>query len=69
MEKVVFQVGGLKCGSCVSSIKTKLEEIEGVGSALPDRGESNVAVEYDPALVNIDNLKQIIIGDGLTLED
>ena len=68
MEKIVFQVGGLKCGSCVSSIKTKLEGVDGVSSAEPDRGDSKVTVEYDPGMVNIENLERIIIADGLTLE-
>jgi len=68
VEKIVFQVGGLKCGSCVSSIKTKLEAVDGVSNAEPDRGERKVMIEYDPAMVNIENLERIIIGDGLTLE-
>ena len=68
MEKIIFQVGGLKCGACESSIKKKLQDTRGVGAVKPDRGESKVEVEYDPAMIDVEGLKRIIIDDGLNLE-
>ncbi len=52
-----FKVGNMKCGGCVSNVKQKLEQLEGVTSVTVDLASASAEVkgDVDPDLV-IDTL-------------
>lgn len=45
MEKIVLQVSGMTCGSCVKSVREALLELEGVASVEVDLHAGKVTVE------------------------
>jgi copper chaperone CopZ len=54
-----LKVGNMKCGGCVSNVKQKLEQLEGVTAVTVDlaSASANVEGDVDPDLV-IDTLTE-----------
>ena len=74
MEKTVkksFPVTGLSCASCAISVESMLKAQKGVLSAAVNYANSSAWVEYEPATVQIADLKSVIqsIGYDLLIED
>ncbi|MFA7243182.1 MAG: heavy-metal-associated domain-containing protein [Sulfuricellaceae bacterium] len=64
MEKITLVVKGMTCMGCVRSVKTVLEPLAGVANVDITLDGGLVAVELDPALVQIDQLKAAIDDAG-----
>jgi copper chaperone CopZ len=64
MEKIVLRVEGMKCGGCESSVKNLLEALEGVVLAAADHAANQVDIDFDAALVSLDELKQAVSDAG-----
>lgn len=47
MEKQMLNVPNITCGHCVNSIKTELEEIDGVSAVAGDPDARTVTVKFD----------------------
>lgn len=47
MEAQTLNVPNISCGHCVNSIKTELEEMDGVKSVTGDAAAKTVTVEFD----------------------
>jgi len=48
MQKAIFKVLGMKCGSCAKVLKYGLEEAKGVNSADIDFKSAKAHLEFDP---------------------
>ena len=69
MTQIVIDVEGMKCGGCESLIKAKLESIDGVHAANADHKSGQVQIQFDASLVQVDELKDIILTQGYSVRD
>lgn len=59
MSEETFHIPNISCGHCVASIKSELEEIDGVQSVNGNPEQKTVSVTYDgPA--TIDTIKEML---------
>ncbi len=54
----------MHCGSCVSLIEETLGEQDGVRVALVDLDSARAVVEYDPALLDVEAIREAIAEVG-----
>ena len=64
METIIFNVEGMSCGHCVSSIKEALNELEGVCHSNISLEDKTVEVKYDTSLIDVNALKVAIVDTG-----
>lgn len=67
METIVLKVEGMKCGGCESMVKSSLEAVEGVRDARVSHQAKQVEIDFEPELTSIDQLKEVISGQGYTV--
>lgn len=64
MEKTVVKVGGMTCAACSARIDKMLNRAEGVSMASVNLATDSATVEYDPALISLAEIEQVIIDTG-----
>jgi copper chaperone len=64
METTVLKVSGMSCGGCVKSVTKVLSELPGVAKAEVTLQPGEAKVEFDPARVGRDAMKQAIDDAG-----
>jgi len=67
--KVELTVTGMKCGGCEKTIKDTLTGKDGVVSVVASHTDDQVIIEFDEAVVDEDDLIELIEGVGFTVED
>ena len=67
--KVELTVTGMKCGGCENTIKQALTGKDGIISVDTSHGDNWVAVEYDEAVLEEDDVIELIEDAGFTVED
>jgi len=65
--KTELKVQGMTCGRCERSVQNALTSLAGVLTAKADRVKGNVAVEYDPALVEPAALSKAVTAAGFAI--
>ena len=63
LKKEVFTVYG-NCGMCERTIEGSLKDVEGVSLADWDKETDLMTVEFDPAIITLDAIKQKIADVG-----
>lgn len=69
VEKLHLKVGGMSCSFCVASMTKALERTEGVRQASINLAHEEALIEYEPAKVSPQQLKQLILDLGYTVRD
>ena len=65
MEKQTFSIPNISCGHCVMTIKSELNELEGVTTVDGNPDSKNVTVEWeDPA--TLDKIKETLANGNCT---
>ncbi|WP_124950034.1 heavy-metal-associated domain-containing protein [Sulfuriferula thiophila] len=64
MQHIVLNITGMTCGGCTNSVKRVLSALPGIGEVNVSLEHANAEVEFDPAVVNIEALKQAIEAAG-----
>jgi copper chaperone len=64
METTVLKVSGMSCGGCVKSVTNVLTALPGVAKAEVTLTPGEAKVEFDPAQVSRDAMKQAIDDAG-----
>ena len=64
--KVILKLTNMHCTSCAILIDTVLEELPGVKSSKTSYADNQVEVEFDPTLVNVNQILQVIENEGYT---
>jgi copper chaperone len=64
MVKETIKVGGMSCGHCVSAVEGSVKELDGISAIKVSLDEGVVAVEFDPALISLDKIKEAIDEQG-----
>jgi len=59
-----FEIEGMTCAACVRRVERALEKVEGVRAASVNLATERATVDYDPALVSVDDLTGAIAGAG-----
>lgn len=60
-------VQGMRCASCVTQVESALNNTPGVVSSAVNSATAEVDIEYRPALVDVDGLRQAVADSGYTL--
>lgn len=63
-ETKVLDVEGMSCNHCANSIKNAVGGLNGVAQVSVDLECSNVAVEFEPDLIDLDTIKNTIEEQG-----
>jgi len=63
-EKAVIKVGGMTCASCVQTVQKALQTIDGVISADVNLSNERAYVTYNPSLVDIKKIRDVIHNAG-----
>ncbi|MHB9093615.1 MAG: cation transporter [Eubacteriales bacterium] len=64
MANVVMNVEGMSCNHCKMSVEKALKTLNGVKDAVVNLAGKTVSIDYDPAVVNGNNLKKTISDAG-----
>jgi copper chaperone len=64
VERIELKVEGMTCGGCVKSIQNALNARDGVASATADLDAKQVAIEFDPAVIQQADLVEAIEDAG-----
>lgn len=64
MAEATIKVEGMSCGGCVRSVTEALKAQPGVGSAEVSLEMAQARIDYDPALVSVERLRQAIEDAG-----
>jgi copper chaperone len=64
MAKETIKVGGMSCGHCVSAVEGSVKELNGISTVKVNLDEGLVDVEFDPALISLDKIKEAIDEQG-----
>ncbi|MBI4490443.1 MAG: heavy metal translocating P-type ATPase [Deltaproteobacteria bacterium] len=69
MEKVQFKIGGISCSFCTETIRQALGRMDGVKEVHVSLAHEETLIEYDPAKVAPEALKDTLIAVGYTVRD
>ncbi|MFQ5849299.1 MAG: heavy metal translocating P-type ATPase [Candidatus Binatia bacterium] len=69
MEKVQFKIGGMSCSFCAETIRQALTRMRGVREVHVSLAHEETLIEYDPAKVIPDALKETLVAVGYTVRD
>ena len=64
MKKVTLKLKNMHCTSCALLIDTVLEELPGVKSSKTSYAEAKVEVKFDPTMVNLNQMFEVIKNEG-----
>ena len=67
-ESISIKVSGMKCGGCENTVSAKLSGLAGVLSVKASHQDKRVEVEYDPSIVDLDEIEEAISEAGFTVE-
>lgn len=59
-QKIVLNIAGIHCASCVLKIEKKLKKLRGIKTAQVNLALGNATVEYDPSKINFIKIKQAV---------
>ncbi|HJN02159.1 MAG TPA: heavy metal translocating P-type ATPase [Nitrospinota bacterium] len=63
-QKVIIPVRGMTCASCVSAIEKVVGSLKGVSKASVNFATEKTAVDYDPSVTRLSEIKKTIINAG-----
>jgi P-type Cu+ transporter len=69
VEKVHYKIGGMSCSFCVDTIQRALGRMVGVQEVHVSLAHEEALVEYDPAKVSPEELKETLRAVGYTVRD
>jgi copper chaperone len=64
METIILDVKGMSCGHCVKAVESSVGDLNGVTSVTVTLETGKVEVQYDPALINLQTIKETIDDQG-----
>ena len=68
MATLHINAGGMHCSSCSMLIEMTVGDLEGVASAQVDYVKGTASIEYDPAVVSVEEILSAIREAGYTAE-
>ncbi len=68
MTQVILTVPDISCGHCQATITNALSPLAGVDSVSVDIPTKTVTVQYDPAVVDLDQMKEVLAEEDYPVE-
>ncbi|OCA89210.1 MULTISPECIES: copper chaperone CopZ [unclassified Bacillus (in: firmicutes)] len=68
METTILNVKGMSCEHCVKAVEGSVSELNGVSSVKVTLDTGKVEVQYDPAMVNLETIKESIDEQGYDVD-
>jgi copper chaperone len=68
MATSVLNVPDISCGHCQATITNALSPLPGVDRVSVDIPTKTVTVQYDPAVVGLDQMKDVLAGEDYPVE-
>ncbi|MFJ7930174.1 copper chaperone CopZ [Peribacillus sp. NPDC096448] len=68
MENVILAVKGMSCGHCIHSIEGNVGKMKGVYFVKVHLNEEKVEVSFDPKVVSLKGITDMIEGQGYDVE-
>ena len=68
MATNVLNVPDISCGHCQAAITDALRPLDGVQAVNVDIPTRKVTVEYDPAIVGVDRMKEVLAEEDYPVE-
>ncbi|MBD3109059.1 copper chaperone CopZ [Bacillus sp. AGMB 02131] len=68
MEKVILNVSGMSCGHCVKAVEGSVGALNGVNEVNVQLNEGKVEVNFDPSVVTVEAIKDVIDDQGYDVE-
>jgi heavy metal translocating P-type ATPase len=69
IEKLQLKIGGMSCSFCVASIEKAVGRTDGVRRVSVNLAHEEALIEYDPARIAPDRLKETLLELGYTVRD
>ena len=69
MEKKVLIINGMGCASCSGKIEKALQQLKGIKSAGVNLVTEKASIVFDPKVINVIKIKDIITGLGYTVTE
>ena len=69
VQKLQLKIGGMSCSFCVASIEKAMGRMNGVHRVSVNLAHEEALIEYEPAKVAPDRLKEILLELGYTVRD
>lgn len=60
LQSITFTVTGMKCSGCEMNIKTRLEALDGIVTAIPDHKNQQVAVDFETTKLDSNSIRAFI---------
>lgn len=64
MEKKTFAIEGMTCSSCVQTVETTTQKLEGVKNATVNFVTENLSIEYDSSVLSDEEIKEAVSRAG-----
>lgn len=68
MATNVLNVPDISCGHCQATITNALAPLAGVASVSVDIPAKKVTIQYDPAVVGLDQMKEVLAEEEYSVE-
>ncbi len=69
VQKLQLKIGGMSCSFCVASIEKAMGRMDGVRKVSVNLAHEEALIEYEPAKVAAEQLKEILLELGYTVRD
>lgn len=69
MANIQLKVTGMKCGGCENQVRDALMACNGVSQVTASHQTASVEVEYDPAMTDLEAIRQVILNKGYKIEN
>ena len=66
-QKIIINIAGMNCASCVLAIENGLRSFKGVVSANVNFASEKATVEYDPSITDVLKIEKVIEATGYTV--
>ena len=63
-KEIIIPIGGMTCASCANSIEKSLKHLNGVVEVNINFTTEKANVKYDPSIIRVSQIKQIIVQNG-----
>ncbi|MEE8358696.1 MAG: heavy metal translocating P-type ATPase [Candidatus Hydrothermarchaeales archaeon] len=64
MEKILLNIGGMKCENCHKKVYDAITSLEGVTAVTVNLEKNQAEIEYDSAKVSVEDIKKAVIDAG-----
>ena len=69
MKKQAYKIQGMHCAACSAALEKSFNNLKGVVRASVNIGTEKATIEYNPKLLSLNDLKQVITNKGLKAFD